>query len=290
MSDPTPSEHPTSSAGILFVVATPIGNLRDISLRALEVLAEVDVIACEDTRYTARLLAAHGIHTPLISYFEHNEQRRAQELVERLVRGEQVALVSDAGTPTISDPGYRLVLAAGEAGIAVRALPGPCAAIAALMVAGLPTDRFVFEGFLPPRAQARAQRLRELAHEPRTLVFYESARRLGQSLAAMAQELGADRPAAVVRELTKLYEETARETLGRLAARFAREEARGEITVVVAGATVAPRPEHESVSAIDLIAAGMEPRAASKVIARLSGRTSREIYQELVREREQSKP
>lgn len=289
MAEPDPSEHPASS-GVLYVVATPIGNLRDITLRALEVLAEVDVIACEDTRHTARLLAAHGIRKPLISYFEHNEQQRAQELVTRLARGERVALVSDAGTPGISDPGYRLVRAAGEAGIAVRAIPGPCAAIAALAIAGLPTDRFVFEGFLPPRAQARAQRLRELAHEPRTLVFYESARRLAESLAAMARELGDERPAAVVRELTKLYEETARDTLGQLAARFAQSEARGEITVVVAGAAAPPPAGHLGVSVADLIAAGMEPRAASKVIARLSGRASREIYQEAVREREQSKP
>lgn len=289
MSDLEPSEHPASSA-VLYVVATPIGNLRDISLRALEVLAEVDAIACEDTRHTARLLAVHGIRKPLISYFEHNEQRRAPELLARLARGERVALVSDAGTPGISDPGYRLVRAAGEAGIPVRAIPGACAAIAALAIAGLPTDRFVFEGFLPPRAQARAQRLRELAHEPRTLVFYESARRLGESLAAMAQELGEERDAAVVRELTKLHEETARDTLGQLAARFSRGQARGEITVVVAGASAAPRVEHLGVSVGDLIAAGMEPRAASKVIARLSGRTSREIYQEAVRAREESKP
>ncbi|HLH77606.1 MAG TPA: 16S rRNA (cytidine(1402)-2'-O)-methyltransferase [Candidatus Binataceae bacterium] len=290
MSNPDPSQRPASSEGVLYVVATPIGNLRDLTLRALEVLAEVDAIACEDTRHTARLLAAHGLRKPLISNFEHNEQRRAQELVARLQRGERIALVSDAGTPGISDPGYRLVRAAQEAGIALRAIPGPCAAIAALAVAGLPTDRFVFEGFLPARAQARAQRLRELAHESRTLVFYESARRLGESLAAMASELGPERPAALVRELTKLYEEATRETLGQLAARFARDRARGEITVVVAGAEAQPAAAQPGVGVADLIAAGMEPRAASKVVARLSGRSSREIYQEAMRARAPSKP
>src|SRR5271165_1045086 len=201
----------------LFVVATPIGNLEDITLRAIRVLGEVDLIACEDTRHTAHLLAAYNIRKPTISYFEHNEQRRYPELLDRMRAGSNIALVTDAGTPTISDPGYRLVNAALEAGFRVVAIPGASAVIAALSIAGLPTDRFAFEGFLPFRAAARAHLLQSFAEEPRTLIFYESARRLQETLHEMAKQFGADRPAAIVREITKTHEETTRGPLATLA-------------------------------------------------------------------------
>ncbi|HEY2107034.1 MAG TPA: 16S rRNA (cytidine(1402)-2'-O)-methyltransferase [Candidatus Binataceae bacterium] len=279
--------------GILYVVATPLGNLRDISVRALEVLGQVDLIACEDTRHTAHLLAAHGISRPLISYFEHNEEERALQLTERLKQGAVIALVTDAGTPAISDPGYRLVRAASEAGCVVRSVPGPSAVTAALSIAGLPTDRFAFEGFLPSRHGARNARIRDLRRESRTMVFYEAARRLPETLREMSEELGRDRQAAVVRETTKLFEEVVRGTLGELAERWKESPPKGEITLVVAGAPDAERSGVEAGSGLtieDLTAAGMELRQASKVIARLQGRSSREVYQEAVRVRRDSDP
>jgi len=224
-------------SGVLYVVATPIGNLEDVSARAVRILSEVDIIACEDTRHSARLLAVHSIRTPSVSYYEHNEERRTPELIERLARGESVALITDAGTPAISDPGYRLVRAALAAGIRAAAIPGPSAAIAALSIAGLPTDRFTFEGFLPARAGARRNAIAALKREPRTMVFYEAARRLADTLADMAAVFGAGREAGVVREITKTFEETVRGTLAELHARFAASEPRGEIVVIVAGAS-----------------------------------------------------
>ena len=279
--------------GILYVVATPLGNLRDISARALEVLGQVDLIACEDTRHTARLLAAHGISRPLVSYFEHNEEARAVELTEKLVHGDVIALVTDAGTPAISDPGYRLVRAASEAGCAVRSVPGPSAVTAALSIAGLPTDRFIFEGFLPARQSARKGRIRELKREGRTMVFYEAARRLPESLAEMSAEFGREREAAVVREITKLFEEVVRGTLGELAERWKDSPPKGEITLVVAGAPDVERnnvEEGAQLTVHDLTAAGLELRQAAKVLARLQGRSSREVYQEAVKARRDSEP
>lgn len=268
------------------MVATPLGNLRDISARALEVLGQVDLIACEDTRRTGQLLAAHGIRRPLVSYFEHNEEARARELTEKLGQGATIALVTDAGTPTISDPGYRLVRAALEAGIIVRSIPGPSAVTAALSIAGLPTDRFVFEGFLPAREAARKARIRELKSEVRTIVFYEAARRLPETLAEMAGEFGPDRQAAVVREVSKLFEEVVRGGLGALAQRWTDSPPKGEITLVVAGAPEqAGAADTHGLTVEVLIAAGLEPRQAAKVIARLQGRSSREAYQEAVRAR-----
>ena len=218
------------------MLATPIGNPGDISARALEVLASVDLIACEDTRRTGQFLGMHGLHKPRVSNYEHNESQRVPELVERLRNGANVALVTDAGTPAISDPGFRLVRAALDAGIVVKSVPGPSAAVAALSIAGLPTDRFVFEGFLPSREGALRKRLEALASEPRTMVFFEAARRLGDTLNAMASVFGETREAAVVRELTKTYEETLRGNLADLASRFSKSQALGEITIVVAGA------------------------------------------------------
>ncbi len=232
------SRSPGHGQGLLEIVATPIGNLGDLSPRARESLAAASVIAAEDTRRTARLLAAIGVQRPLLSLHAYNEQGRASDLLERLGRGERVALVSDAGTPLLSDPGYDLVRRAIEAGYAVRAIPGPTAIAAALCVAGLATDRFCFEGFLPARAGERSARLASLAREPRTIVVFEAPHRIAASLADAARVIGAERPAAVGRELTKLYETIYRGTLGELAGRAASEPdfSRGEITLVIAGA------------------------------------------------------
>ena len=274
-------------AGVLYVVATPIGNLEDLSPRAARILAAADLIACEDTRHTARLLTAYNIRTPSLSYFEHNELRRIPELLERLVNGATIALVTDAGTPAISDPGYRLVRAALDAGMRVVAIPGPSAAIAALSIAGLPTDRFVFEGFLPQRHSQRLEHLKTLSQEPRTMVFYEAARRLVPTLVTMADVFGADRPAAIVREITKTFEETLRGTLAQLLARVASSEPRGEIVLIVAGApaTTAPsQPVASSVTMETLREAGLSLKQASAVIAKLTGASRREIYQHALRQ------
>ena len=220
----------------LYIVATPIGNARDITLRALDVLAQADVVACEDSRITGRLLQMHGISAELLSYHDHNAAKLRPRLMERLKSGEIVALVSDAGTPLVSDPGYKLVRAARDAGLPVFALPGPTAAVAALVVSGLPTDSFLFTGFLPSRAKARLDRLAGLKEITASLIFYESGPRLAKSLAAMAEVLG-PRDAVVARELTKLYEETRAGPLPALAAHYLSNGApKGEIVIVVAPA------------------------------------------------------
>lgn len=284
--------------GVLYIVATPIGNLEDVSARALRVLCEVAVIACEDTRHSARLLSIHAIRTPTISYFEHNEERRVPELIERLRQGESIALISDAGTPAISDPGFRLVRAALAAGIRVVAIPGASAVIAAISISGLPTDRFTFEGFLPQRASARRTVLAALAREPRTMVFFEAPRRLEESLADMMASFGAAREAAIVREISKTFEECVRGTLGELQARFSATEPRGELVVVVAGAPAAMATDASGVddssaaAAADraltveaLCGAGMSLKDASAVVARLSGASRREVYQQALARR-----
>jgi 16S rRNA (cytidine1402-2'-O)-methyltransferase len=283
---------PVGAGGILYVVGLPIGNPRDITERALEVLAQADLIACEDTRRTGRILAAHSIRTPTTSFFEHNEQRRTPAIIERLRAGANVALVTDAGTPAISDPGYRLVRAAHEAGIGVVAVPGASAAIAALSIAGIPTDRFVFEGFLPAKAGARRSALGRLAREERTMVFFEAARRLEETLREMAVVFGADRVAAVVREITKTHEETVRGTLAQLADRFVHQPPLGEITLVVAGTGTAAEPRGETVPALDetrtvevLCEAGLSLKQAAAAVAKLTGRRRREIYQNAIRSR-----
>ena len=230
------------SAGTLYIVATPIGNLEDLSPRARQILGSVDAILCEDTRHTGLMLARLGISSRRISLHEHNEVARTASAIDRLKAGESLALVSDAGTPLISDPGYRLLAAAREAGLPVSPVPGPCAAIAALSVAGLATDRFCFEGFLPARAAARRKRLGELQAEARTLVFYESGRRLGDALADMVTVLGADRPATLARELTKTFESLYRGSLQALLIQAAEDTdiSRGELVLVVAGNDQAP--------------------------------------------------
>ena len=223
--------------GTLYVVATPIGNLGDLSPRALDALRAVAAICAEDTRHTRQLLAHYGIEKPLLALHEHNEGEVAGRLVARLAAGESLALVSDAGTPLVSDPGFRLVRAARGAGIKVSPLPGPCAFIAALSVAGLPSDRFAFEGFLPAKAGARRERLARLAGEVRTLAFYESAHRIEDSLADMATAFGVDRPAVLARELTKLFETVLDGTLGELHTRVTADpnQRKGEFVVLVQG-------------------------------------------------------
>jgi 16S rRNA (cytidine1402-2'-O)-methyltransferase len=217
----------------LHVVATPIGNLSDITLRAIATLAAADAVIAEDTRVSHNLLAHYGVTTPLVAYHEHNAAAMRPHLLARLAEGAALALISDAGTPLVSDPGYKLVTEALAAGIAVTSVPGPSAVLAALVVAGLPTDRFFFEGFLPPKSAARRARINELASVPATLVFFESPRRLVEMLADLAAELG-DRPAAVARELTKLYETIRRGALAELAAHFgAQAPPKGEIVVIV---------------------------------------------------------
>lgn len=268
--DAAPDGAPRAS-GRLDIVATPIGNLGDLAPRAREALASADVIAAEDTRRTGQLLAAIGVQRPLLSLHSHNEHERADGLVARLARGEHVVLVSDAGTPLLSDPGYELLRRALAAGHAVHAIPGPTAIAAALSVAGLATDRFCFEGFLPARAGERVARLEALRREPRTMVLFETPHRIAESLGDCARVLGDERPAALARELTKVYETVYRGTLGELARRAGSEPemSRGEITLVIAGAPPPP-PGAEEIDegALErLIGAALEHLPASKAAA-----------------------
>jgi 16S rRNA (cytidine1402-2'-O)-methyltransferase len=233
------------SAGRLYVVATPIGNLGDLSVRAREILQSVSLIAAEDTRHTGVLLKHFGIQTPQVSLHDHNERHRSGGIIERLRQGASVALVSDAGTPAINDPGFDLVRTAAAAGCEIVAVPGPCAAIAALSIGALPTDRFCFEGFLPARGAARRKRLQSLAAEVRTLVLYEAPHRAREALEDCAAVFGAERNAAVAREITKLHETTYRGSLRELLERAAGDEdfSRGEIVILIAGAPQAPAGE-----------------------------------------------
>ncbi len=264
---------------MLYVVATPIGNLEDITLRAVRVLREVDLIAAEDTRHTRKLLARHAIRTPLTRYHDRNERTRTAALVRRLEAGEDIALVSDAGTPTISDPGYHLIRAAAAAGVRIAPVPGATAATAALSICGLATDRFVFQGFLPARRSRRRETLRRLRDDDRTVVFYEAPHRLRESLADMHAVLG-DRAAVVGRELTKVHEELLRGTLSRLAGEIGENEPRGEFVIVVEGAGDAP-PMSEAVLRDEIGKLLREGRKVSDV-ARLMAQTSplakRDIY------------
>ncbi|HJP99553.1 MAG TPA: 16S rRNA (cytidine(1402)-2'-O)-methyltransferase [Rhodanobacteraceae bacterium] len=268
--------------GTVWVVATPIGNLGDLSDRAREVLRDVDVVAAEDTRHTRPLLKHFGIATPLTALHEHNERAVVSALIARLQAGENVALVSDAGTPLVSDPGFRLVRAAREGGIRVSAVPGACAAIVALSVAGLPSDRFVFEGFLPVRAHARRARLRELAGETRTLVLYESSHRIAECCADLREVFGAAREAALLRELTKLHETWLGPTLGDIAARVAEdpEQRLGEFVLVVAGAgDEADAKLAEGRRVYALLRAELAPAQAAKLAAAISGAPRKALYE-----------
>jgi 16S rRNA (cytidine1402-2'-O)-methyltransferase len=272
-----------SGTGRLQVIATPIGNLADWSARARAALAGADIIAAEDTRHTAALLKTLGIGKPLLSLHEHNEARRAPALLARLAAGERVALVSDAGTPLLSDPGYELVRRAVAAGFEVSVIPGPSAITAALAIAGLPTDRFCFEGFLPARQGERRAALQALAHEPRTLVFFEAPHRIAAALADMAVTLGSRREAVVARELTKVHETVYRGTLQELAQRAAAEAnfARGEITLVVHGAAaalVAGADEPLLRRTVDVLSKELPPGRVAAVAAQLTGATRAAAY------------
>jgi 16S rRNA (cytidine1402-2'-O)-methyltransferase len=281
-------------SGVLHVVATPIGNAEDISARALRVLGGVGLIACEDTRRTRRLLAAHSISTPTMSYFEHNEDRRIPELIARLCSGESVALVTDAGTPAISDPGYRLVRAAIDAGIRVTPVPGPSAVIAALAVAGLPTDRFAFEGFLPSKTGERRRMLASLGNEERTLVMYEAARRLPLLLSELIAAFGPNRHLAVVREATKTHEEILRGSLAEVADNFGNREILGEVTLVIEGAhdlgkAAASLPLDDSLIVEVLREAGLRLKDACAAASRITGTSRHELYQNAL-QREEIRP
>ena len=280
---PCSEEAVIGQPGTLYVVATPIGNLEDFTLRAVRVLREVALIACEDTRRTARLLQAHQISTPTTSFFEHNERWKGERILHALREGRDVALVSDAGTPGISDPGFRLVREARAEGLAVVPVPGASAAVAALSVSGLPTDRFLFVGFLPARTPARRQALKDLASRRETLVLYEAPTRVVAALADMA-EIWGDRDAFLCREATKVHEEYVRGSLGALRARLAeRAEVKGEVVLVVEGAAepTAPDADAETVYAA-LAAQGLTRREAVKETARRLGLPAREVYRRVL--------
>ncbi len=283
------SRHVSIEPGCLYVVATPIGHRDDISARARRVLAEAAVVAAEDTRHTGHLLKDLGVTTELVSLHEHNERQRVPALIERLAGGASVALVSDAGTPGISDPGYPLVVAAHEAAIPVRTVPGPSAATAALSVAGQPTDRFLFEGFLPAKASARRTRLQGLAQETRTLILFEAGHRIEATLADLVRLFGGDRPATLARELTKAYETVARRDLAGLAELVgaALEQRRGEAVLVIAGAPLerAPARAPSVEEALDALLAELAPARAAAVAARLTGCRRRYAYDLALRRR-----
>jgi conserved hypothetical protein TIGR00096 len=275
----------SNASGRLFVVATPIGNQGDISTRAREILAQVDAVAAEDTRHSGRLLSQLGIRQRLISVHEHNEAERIEPLLEQLRQGEDIALISDAGTPLVSDPGFRLVRAARHAGIDVLAVPGPSSIIAALSVAGLPSDRFVYEGFLPARSSARVRRLEALAGLEQTLILLEAGRRVPDTLADLIRVMGAEREAALCRELTKRFETTYTDTLAALADWVAADadRQRGEFVLLVAAGESSGMATQTSVPPVaDLLRMlrneGLGAKAAARVAARLTGESANALY------------
>ena len=276
------------AGGALYVVATPIGNLQDLSRRALEVLASADLILAEDTRHSAKLLAHYGIGTPCRSFHEHNETRQVTQIVKRIAAGARVALISDAGTPLISDPGYRLVAALRDKGHAVIPVPGPSAAVCALSVAGLPTDRFCFEGFLPTRSAARRRHLHSLAKEPRTLVFYESPRRIFAAITDLVAEFGAERHAVLARELTKVHETVVGGTLVELRdwLEAHAEQRRGECVIVVAGAPHVDQSDApDEARQRDVLRALLEELPVKQAVAvavRLTGAKRNALYRQAV--------
>ena len=273
----------TIAAGTLFVVATPIGNLQDLTPRALQVLRDVSLIAAEDTRHSARLMQHFGIATPMTACHDHNEREKGVRLVERLLAGDDIALISDAGTPLISDPGFHLVRQACEAGVKVSPVPGACALIAALSAAGMPSDRFAFEGFLPAKAHGRQQRLQALLAEPRTWLVYEAPHRLLECLRDMQQVLGSQRRVLLARELTKTFETLHAAPLDELVAWVAADadQQRGECVLVVEGA---PEPEADEVSAqalrvLDLLLAELPVKRAARLAADITGVRKNLLYQ-----------
>ena len=272
--------------GTLFIVATPLGNLEDITLRAIRVLKEVSVIACEDTRRTVKLLNRYEIRTSMFIFHDYNKTRAGTVLLRRLSEGESVALVSDAGTPAISDPGYELVREAVHSGIPVEVVPGPSALISAIVVSGLPTDHFAFEGFLPSRKEKRRKALQALGGETRTMIFYESPQRVGAFLAEAAEILG-DRRACMVRELTKVHEEILRGTLAELAAEIARRGGTvlGEVTLVVGGAQKTVEMSVEEIVRAAIEDASGSSRDLAREISERTGVSRKEVYAEILRQR-----
>jgi len=272
----------TSSAGILWVVATPIGNLDDLSPRAAEVLRTVRIVAAEDTRHSAPLLARVGSGARMFALHDHNEREQSARIVEEILAGNDVALIADAGTPLISDPGFRLVRAVREAGCKVSPVPGPCAAIAALSVAGLPSDRFVFEGFLPAKSAARRERMSALVAEPRTLIFYESSHRIVESVADAIVVFGAEREAVLARELTKLFETVIAAPLREIAERLVADanQQRGEFVLLVAGAGEddADARLAEGKRVFTLLRDELAPAKAAKLAAAITGAPRKALY------------
>ena len=273
----------TSLAPALYIVATPIGNLGDLSPRAKQVLEQVDLIAAEDTRHTQKLLTRLGIKTPIISCHEGNETARLKHLLGRLQQQGKVALVSDAGTPLVSDPGYRLVRAVSAVGIAVCTVPGPSAVIAALSISGLPTDRFIFEGFLPEKNKARQERLLRLVSEQRTLIFFEAPHRLSKALADISLIFGADREVAVARELSKLYETVYRGNAGTLAEQATTDinMTRGEIVILVRGASEQSADIDQN-QLLNVLLQELGPAQASRIGSRLTGIAKSNLYQKML--------
>lgn len=271
-------------AGTLYVVGTPIGNLGDLTDRARETLGAVDLVAAEDTRRTGALLKRIGVRTRMVSLHDANERERTRELLDALRQGRDVAVVSDSGMPLVSDPGYRVVHAAAEAGVDVRVVPGPSAAIAALVVSGLPTDRFVFEGFLPRKKGERRTRLEALAADPRTIVLFESPNRVAATLSELLEVLG-DRRVALARELTKLHEEVLRGRLSEVAERT--EPLKGEVVLVVEGATEARSPDAEELAreAAELVEGGKRKKEAAAEVAKRHGASANAIYRALLERR-----
>ncbi len=268
-------------AGVLYVVATPIGNLADISQRAVQVLSSVDVVAAEDTRHSRVLFSHFGISTPMVCINEQNESAKIPALLSRLANGENVALISDAGTPLVSDPGFLLVRAARDAGVQVSPVPGACAMIAALSVAGLPTDRFVFEGFLPARAAARRKALTRLLGETRTIIMYESVHRIENSLADMAQVLGAERKAVVARELTKKFETVVHGRLAELAQMLSQDPAslKGEFVVIIEGSDGLRDSLADASKLLLALLEELPAAQAARVAAKITGVSRKTLYQ-----------
>lgn len=273
--------------GMLYLVATPIGNLADLSERAVKVLSEVDLIAAEDTRNSAKLLNILGIKKPMVSYHDHNRRERGEELCQRLADGESIALITDAGTPGISDPGEDMVALCAERGLPVTLIPGACAGICALVLSGLPTGKFVFEGFLPPKSSDRRARLRELSGEKRTVVFHEAPHKLASALTDMAEIFGDSRRIALCRELTKLNEEIVRTTLGAARDHYSENDPRGEFVLVVEGASGEDKPfwaELDERGHVEhYISLGMSKNDAIKAAARDRGVPKNEVYQKVIK-------
>lgn len=273
--------------GMLYLVATPIGNLADLSERAVKVLSEVDLIAAEDTRNSAKLLNILGIKKPMVSYHDHNRRERGEELCQRLADGESIALITDAGTPGISDPGEDMVALCAERGLPVTLIPGACAGICALVLSGLPTGKFVFEGFLPPKSSDRRARLRELSGEKRTVIFHEAPHKLASALTDMAEIFGDSRRIALCRELTKLNEEIVRTTLGAARDHYSKNDPRGEFVLVVEGASGEDKPfwaELDERGHVEhYISLGMSKNDAIKAAARDRGVPKNEVYQKVIK-------